>query len=280
MDTKVDFHTLYGDKYVLSQLRKFLYRRGNHWAKRIEKVFDIISKLEPLGNKVLDLGTSVGTFAYEFATRGYNVTAIDLSEKAIFIAKEIARLYNKNINYVVGDITDRNNFGSKEFNIIYAGDIVEHLLDDELANTIENCFYWLRPGGYFIFHTVPMRYNIIFHKSPLWILLIPFSVFPDIFFKKIVEILFSFFNISLKIITGRSYVEREKEGPHCNLQTKEKISSILSLAGFEILNIDLTIMEERFLRGIKRIFFKNKEYFQKDMFGVAWKPFESPVKNK
>jgi hypothetical protein len=46
------------------------------------------------------------------------------------------------------------------------------------------------------------------------------------------------------------------------------------MAGFEMLNIELTILEKRFLRGIPKYFFKNKEYFQKDIFGIAWKPLD------
>ncbi|MBI4839357.1 MAG: class I SAM-dependent methyltransferase [Nitrospirae bacterium] len=271
-----NYNEIYDDNYFKSQLRKFLCRKGNHWTKRIEKVFDLTSKLELSGNKVLDLGTSIGTFAYEFSERGYKVTGIDLGKRAISMAEGIARIYNKNINYVVGDITDRNNFNSEEFDIIYAGDIVEHLLDNELATTVGNCFYWLKPGGHFIFHTVPTRYNIIFHRSPLWILLIPFAILPEMFFKKTVEILFSLFNISLKIITGKSYIERERQTVHCNLQTKEKISAMLQKCGFEILFIELTIMEDRFLKGMKKYLFRNKEYFQKDIFGVLWKPFKFP----
>jgi ubiquinone/menaquinone biosynthesis C-methylase UbiE len=263
----------YDDIYFKSQLGKFLYRKGNHWAKRIEKVFDTISKLEPIGNKVLDLGTSVGTYAYEFAARDYNVTGIDLSKSAISIAEDIAKAYNKDIRYVIGDVTDRNNFSSSEFDIIYAGDIIEHLLDDALLKTVENCFYWSKPGGYFIFHTVPTKYDVIFHKSPLWILLMPFSVLPDRFFKKTVGLLFSFLNVSMKAITGKSYIDRERQTVHCNLQTKEKFSQILKMAGFEILNIELAITEERFLKGFKKYLFAGKEYFQKDIFGVAWKPF-------
>jgi SAM-dependent methyltransferase len=265
-------NTFYDDIYFRSQLRKFLYRRGGHWAERIEKVFDMVSKLDLLGDRVLDLGTSIGTYAFEFASRGYKTTGIDLSEDAINIARQIAKLYNKDITYIVRDVSERSNFKSEEFDIIYAGDIIEHLLNDILLKTIENCYFWLKPGGFFVFHTVPTKYNIIFHKSPFWILLIPFSVLPDKFFKKAVEMLFTLFNLSLKVLTGKSYIERERQTVHCNLQTKEKVSDILRKSGFEILYIELTT-EIRFLRGLKKYFFKNKEYYQKDMFGVAWKTF-------
>ena len=86
------FNDIYNESLFNSQLRKFMYRKGNHWAKRIEKVFDIISKLDLLGNKVLDLGSSVGAFAYEFAKiAGFrNFLAHDYEKvDAAFICKEI-----------------------------------------------------------------------------------------------------------------------------------------------------------------------------------------------
>ena len=267
------YDDLYDDSYFRSQLRKFLFRRGNHWANRIEKVFGTISSLDLLGNKVLDLGTSTGTYAFEFASRGYETAGIDLSERAISIARHVAETYKKDITYVVGDVSERTNFKSSEFDIIYAGDIMEHLLDDVLSKTMGNCWFWLKPGGFFVFHTVPTRYDVIFHKSRLWMLLVPFSVFPDRYFKKAVEKLFALLNVALKVLTGKSYVERERQTVHCNLQTKEMISETLKKSGFEILDIELTITEDKFLKGIKKNIFRNKEYFQKDMFGIAWKPY-------
>ncbi len=266
---------LYNDLYFKSQLNKFLSRKKNHWASRIEKVFKIISKIDSRGNEVLDLGTSIGTFAFEFATRKYKTTGIDNSKHAINIARQLARKYGKDITYVVGDVSDQNKFNRESFDIIYAGDIIEHLLDETLSKTVNNSFFWLKPGGFFLFHTVPMKYNIVFHKSPLWIILVPFSIFPDRYFKKAVHLVYTVFNFSFKILTGKSYIEKERKTVHCNLQTKDSISTLLNKSGFEILSIEPTIMEEKFLRGFKKYFFGNKEYFQKDIFGISWKPLKT-----
>lgn len=276
-----DQKDLYNNIYFKSQLRKFLHRKENHWASRIEKVFKIISKIDLRGNTVLDLGTSIGTFAFEFVSRRYKTTGIDSNKQAINIARQLARKNGKEITYVVGDVADKNNFDGESFDIIYAGDIIEHLLEETLSKTVNNSLFWLKSGGYFIFHTVPTKYNIVFHKSPLWIILVPFSIFPDRYFKKAVHLVYTAFNISLKLLTGKSYIEKEKKTVHCNLQTKDSISTLLNKTGFEILKIEVTIMEERFLRGLKKYFFRNKEYFQKDIFGIGCKPFNlggtSPV---
>lgn len=267
-----EFRELYSDAYAERQLDKFLHRSSNHWAPRIKKVFNLLSQIKFSGKRVLDLGTSIGTYAYEFASRGFEVTGIDLSEKSILVARDLARRNGKIINYIVGDVSRRDNFDESEFDLIYAGDIIEHLESVVLKETIQNCFYWLKPGGVFLFHTVPTKYDVVFHKSCLWFLLVFFSFFPDKYFKPLVHLIYSVFNRLLEVVTGKSWRQREKEGVHCNLQTKESIQSILREANYKSINIKLTIMEDRFLKGIKRFLFKDKEYFKKDIFGIARKP--------
>ena len=265
------FEDLYNDVYFGSQARKFRERNINHWAPRISKVFSLVASLELKGNKVLDLGTSVGTYAFEFAKRGYEAVGIDLSERAISIARDIAASEKTDIEYIVGDVANRQIFPREHFDLIYAGDIVEHLLDDELRNTVENCYSWLRPGGYFLFHTVPMKYDIIFHKSFLWLLLVPTILFPERVFKRAVEWTYSCFDRSLKVLTGRSWMEREGATVHCNLQTAEGFRAVLLAAGFQIVVMEATITEDRFSDGVGAVLFRNREYFQKDLFGIARK---------
>ncbi|MCK4809405.1 MAG: class I SAM-dependent methyltransferase [Candidatus Omnitrophica bacterium] len=265
------FGDLYNENYVQAQLNKFHNRKLNHWAPRIAKVFDLVSQLDLRGSgeQVLDLGTSIGTYAYEFAVRGYNVTGIDLDEKSISIARKIAEGDGKNINYIVGDVSDRSNFKDNEFDLIYAGDIIEHLENDLLLKTMSNCFSWLKPGGFFVFHTVPTKYDLIFHKSFLWICLVPFCLLPDRLFKKFTGILYRVLNLGLKIFTGKSWQDREKQSVHCNLQTKESLFDILIREGFKVKSIELAIIEERFRQEFKMFLFGRREYFQKDIFGVA-----------
>ena len=269
---KMDFDSLYSDTYTQNQLNKFFNRHDNHWAPRIKKVFELVNTYYSANfGRVLDLGTSIGTYAYEFSERGFEVTGIDLSDKAIDIARKIAGQYKKTIKYVKGDISERGHFPENYFDIIYAGDIIEHLEDRKLQDTLDNCFYWLKPGGIFIFHTVPTKYDIIFHKSSLWIMLSPFFFLPDKTFKLLTQSLYGLLNISLKILTGLSWKDRERRGVHCNLQTREALEKKLKISGFSLSCIELTITEERFKKPFKVAIFGKKEYFQKDIFGVAIK---------
>ncbi len=266
------FEKLYNSRYFASQVEKFNNRKENHWAPRIEKTFSYLEELGICAPKdILDLGCSIGTYAYEFAERGYNSFGVDLSVEAINIAKEIAGRNGLDISYKVADITEREIYGEGSFDIIYAGDIIEHLEEGALNKCMGHCFYWLRPGGYFIFHTVPTKYDYIFHKSLLWLFLVPFSFLPDKFFKSVVEAEYAAFDKLLKMFTGKSRREREAETVHCNLQTLGGFKSVLERNGFVVEKAELEICEERFRNRLKLFLFGNKEYFQKDFFGVAVK---------
>lgn len=264
------YNLAYNDKYFISQYDKFINRRTNHWASRIAKVFDLMRTQRVTGKRVLDLGCSVGTYAFEFASRGYEATGIDLSEKAVAIARHLAEEGRLRIRYVIGDITQRGHFPPQSFDIIYAGDIIEHLVDGDLNAAIANCQYWLRPKGFLVFHTVPTKYDVVFHKTFAWCLLIPFFFLPEALFKNACRSVYGLFNVAVKVATGRSWVDREKRSVHCHLQTKDSLLAVLKSNGFTVPFIETVVAEKRFLNNrFKTWLFGAKEYFQKDIFGVA-----------
>ena len=81
-----------------------------HHDKNIEEVLDCQS------GSVLELGCGSGNDAIWFAKKGFNVTAVDISEKEINLAKEKSKGIS-NINYIIDDI---HSFSTEEkFDIIY-----------------------------------------------------------------------------------------------------------------------------------------------------------------
>lgn len=267
-----NFERNYDDDYVLSQVIKFLNRRRNHWKSRIKTSFDLIEGLDLRGRNVLDLGTSVGTYAFEFASRGFFVSGIDLNPKAIRMAMLLNDAFGFNIDFRVGDIADPSHFAKDRFDLIYGGDIIEHLPPPILEETLNNCFAWLKEGGYFVYHTVPMKYDILFHKSPMWILLTPFFFLPERPFKWLVHEVYAFWNLLYGVFKGKSYEGEVGKTVHCNLQTSDSFLKILRESGFISVDNFVCITEERFRRGMKHVLFRRHEYFMKDMFGIAWKP--------
>ena len=84
-----------------------------HHDENLEKVFagDWRESLT-----ILELGCGSGNDAIWFAKKGFNVTAVDISEKEINLAKEKSKGIS-NINYIIDDV---HSFSTEEkFDIIY-----------------------------------------------------------------------------------------------------------------------------------------------------------------
>ena len=71
------------------------------------------------GNSVLDVGTGSGCIAITLALAGYNVTAIDVSDEALAIAKQNAEQLGADVEFVKGDIFQCSMLtsSSKSFNV-------------------------------------------------------------------------------------------------------------------------------------------------------------------
>ena len=98
-------------------------------------------------NRVLDIGCGYGRHSREVTKQSFQVTGIDISEKAI----EIANAKQKNIPYFVADI---RTFESNDlFDSAYAyNSTMAYFLDDaDLNSALLNINSLLRTGGLFVF---------------------------------------------------------------------------------------------------------------------------------
>ncbi len=59
---------------------------------------------EPKGSAVLDIGTGSGCIAVSLALEGYDVTALDISEEALEVARENARLHHCDVEFICDNI--------------------------------------------------------------------------------------------------------------------------------------------------------------------------------
>jgi len=121
-----------------------------------------ISKYLKKNDKILDIGTGAGTIALYFANKGYNITGIDISEKAIksCIASQ-KNLNIKNINFLVDDF--QNTKLKQKFNFIIFTEVIEHLPDDDLA--LKSIFKLLKPNGILFLSTPSL--NAPLHRMGL-----------------------------------------------------------------------------------------------------------------
>lgn len=80
------------------------------------------------GKKVLEIGCGIGTDTINFARAGANVTAIDLSEKSLELAKKRAKLYNlDNIKFYQANAEEFSNVVPiEEYELIYSFGVIHH----------------------------------------------------------------------------------------------------------------------------------------------------------
>lgn len=118
------------------------------------------------GKKILHLQCHFGQDTISLSRLGADVTGVDLSDKAIERAKQIAKDTNSNTKFVCCDIYDLPNHLDKKFDIIFTSYGVIGWLPDlnKWAKIISNFF---KPNGKFVFiefHPVVWMFDDNFEK--------------------------------------------------------------------------------------------------------------------
>lgn len=101
------------------------------------------------GSKILEVGCGLGTESIFLAVRGMQVTAMDLSENAINTGKEIAKQYEVDVDWIVGDLLETDLF-EQEFDVITDQGCFHHMKESEFKKYEEKIAKYLKPGGLFI----------------------------------------------------------------------------------------------------------------------------------
>lgn len=80
----------------------------NRDASEATRLADLVERIvaPATGVSILDMGCGRGRHAIEFASRGYEMTGIDLSERSIEQARSHARKAGVDIDFSVGDMRD------------------------------------------------------------------------------------------------------------------------------------------------------------------------------
>ncbi|WP_196886510.1 class I SAM-dependent methyltransferase [Aureivirga sp. CE67] len=112
------------------------------------------TELDLLGNvkgkKILHLQCHFGQDSISLARMGAEVTAIDLSDKAIEAGKDLAKQTNTEVRFICCDVYDLPNHLDEKFDIIYTSyGTIGWLPDlDKWAKVIS---HFLKPNGEFVF---------------------------------------------------------------------------------------------------------------------------------
>ena len=114
---------------------------------------DWIDRHAPLkGKRVLDVGCGGGILSESMASRGATVTGIDLSEKALGVAKLHLLESGRSVDYRLSSAEDLATEEAGSYDVLTCMEMLEHVPNP--ASTIAACAALVKPGGHVFFSTI------------------------------------------------------------------------------------------------------------------------------
>ena len=144
------------------QFEDLLVRESDFYTQNKDRIIlDFLKGREP--SKILEVGCGSGELSFSLADLGHNVTGIDLVQEYIELAKKRSAPKNGKCVFYAMNL---NNFSSeKDFDVIVAMDVLEHIENDKTA--ARKLASLLRPDGELIV-TVPAHSWLFgFHDKAL-----------------------------------------------------------------------------------------------------------------
>ena len=104
------------------------------------------------GKRVLDVGCGGGILAESMAARGAEVVGIDLSEKALKVAKLHLLESGIKVDYRLIAVEQLSQVSAQHFDVITCMEMLEHVPNP--ASTVKACAELVSPGGRVFFSTI------------------------------------------------------------------------------------------------------------------------------
>ena len=108
----------------------------------------ISGKVKPC--KTIDFGCGAGNYAIYLASRGFNVTGIDISPTAIKMAKENAKKKGITCNFLVADVLGDLCEVKETFDFAVDWELLHHIFPEQRLLYVENVYKLLNHGGKYL----------------------------------------------------------------------------------------------------------------------------------
>ncbi len=124
------------------------------WLQYLQKYVPIN---QGSGEKILEIGCSIGGVSNLLAERGFDVYASDISEYSVTRARKIAKTMGNSIEFLILDVQKKIRL-KEEFDFIFCFEVLEHLRNPEKA--IINMYERTKKGGYVICSSPNATYDV------------------------------------------------------------------------------------------------------------------------
>jgi len=191
------------------------------------------------GKKVLEIGCGLGTAMINFARSGAQVTAVDLSDESLKLAKQRAEVYDLSdrISFYHGNAEELNQWLPPEtYDLIYSFGVIHHTPHPE--RVIEQIRSYVKPGS-----TVKIMVYYRYSWKVLWILL----TYGKGQFWRINELV-------------ARYSEAQEGCPITYVYSKQEAKELMS--GFEILSMEVDHIFPYYIPDYKQYKYTKVWYFR------------------
>lgn len=141
--------------FIENENREIWKRNYNELKQRDIALFSLGSIQ---GKSVLDIGCGAGMYALTFLKMGAsNVAGIDISEDLIAEAKQNIEKHPFSAHFEVSSCT-KLPFADNSFDLVFSGDVFEHLTEEYKRECIAEVYRVLKPSGKFTIKTPNLLY--------------------------------------------------------------------------------------------------------------------------
>ncbi|MFH1452152.1 MAG: class I SAM-dependent methyltransferase [archaeon] len=132
-------------------LEKTYEKPGAIWTsqKPPTEIVELIESGKIKPGKCLDVGCGEGFYSIYLASKGFDVTGIDLSEKAIEYAKRNAEEKGVKVKFIAMDVMDISKIKEK-YDFIFEWTLLHFLMPEERKKYVENIYNLLNDNGKYL----------------------------------------------------------------------------------------------------------------------------------
>lgn len=123
--------------------------RNPHWPRLfpLEMMFHLLGR--DGGQRILQVGSGEGLTGVQLAHCGHRVTGVEISPKAVEVARARARTEEVDAEFVVGNVVTDDIWDEGAYDVVWCEAVLHHLVGD-LDTVIAGVHRALRPGGLFV----------------------------------------------------------------------------------------------------------------------------------
>jgi SAM-dependent methyltransferase len=115
---------------------------------------ELFASMDGQGKRLLEIGCGIGVDSIQLAKRGFDVTAVDLTENALTVARQFAERRGVSVDFQLGN-AEGLDFPDQSFDAVYSFGVLHHTPDIE--RSVAEVHRVLRPGG--------TAYVMLYHRD-------------------------------------------------------------------------------------------------------------------